>query len=152
MMGSLSADSQCTAIRDVWSCDSLEKAEAFIKTYGSQTTLELENFVANSFRPSSQHLETVNPKTGNVFAKVPISSAEEVDRALQEASTAFKSWSKTTAAARSQYLQRVAQLIQENRELFAIWESIDQGKTLARARVEVDRAISNFRSVNAIRL
>lgn len=144
-MGSLSTDPRCKAIRDAWSCDSLEKAEAYVKSQGVGNTLELENFVANGFRPSSQHLDTVNPKTGGVFAKVPISSAGEVDEALQGATTAFKTWSKTTAAARSKYLQRVAQLIQENRELFAVWESIDQGKTLARARVEVDRAVSNFK-------
>jgi acyl-CoA reductase-like NAD-dependent aldehyde dehydrogenase len=37
--------------------------------------------------------------------------------------------------------------MQEHREVFAVWESIDQGKTLQRARVEVDRAISNFACV-----
>jgi acyl-CoA reductase-like NAD-dependent aldehyde dehydrogenase len=35
-------------------------------------------------------------------------------------------------------------LMEENRELFAVWETIDQGKTLERARIEVDRAVSNF--------
>ncbi|KAK6069861.1 aldehyde dehydrogenase aldh [Seiridium cupressi] len=143
-MGSILPDTRCQAIRDAWSCDSLDKAEAFIGTQGGKTPLGMENFVANKFSPSSQHLDTINPKTGNVFGRVPISSAEEVDAAVKSATEAFKTWSKTTAAIRSKYLQSVAQLIQDNRETFAIWESIDQGKTLARARVEVDRAISNF--------
>jgi acyl-CoA reductase-like NAD-dependent aldehyde dehydrogenase len=67
-----------------------------------------------------------------------------VDSAVLAAEAAFKTWSKTTRAERSKYLQRIAALIQENRELFAVWESIDQGKTLERGRVEVDRAVSNF--------
>jgi acyl-CoA reductase-like NAD-dependent aldehyde dehydrogenase len=67
-----------------------------------------------------------------------------VDSAVLAAEAAFKTWSKTTRTERSKYLQRIAALIQENRELFAVWESIDQGKTLERGRVEVDRAVSNF--------
>lgn len=144
-MGSVPVDAQCNAIRDAWSCDSLDKADAFLKAGTGQNTLELENFVENNFTPSSKHIETINPKTGDVYAKVPVSSADEVDTALKCATEAFKTWSKTTAVTRSKYLQRVAQLIQENRELFAVWESIDQGKTIERARVEVDRAVSNFR-------
>ncbi|KAI0142202.1 putative aldehyde dehydrogenase [Pestalotiopsis sp. NC0098] len=143
-MGSVTTEARCKAILTSWDCNSMEKAENFLATQDSGAALELENFVSNKFSPSSQHLDAINPKTGKVFARVPISSAEEVDFAVQNATEAFKTWSKTTAAARSKYLQRIAQLIQENHELFAVWESIDQGKTLARARIEVDRAISNF--------
>ncbi|KAH8646778.1 aldehyde dehydrogenase domain-containing protein [Xylariales sp. PMI_506] len=145
-MGSIANDARCKAISDAWACDTLEKAEAFIKAQGSQPGLVLENFVASGFTASQsgQHLDAVNPKTGKAFAKVPVSSADEVEAALKVATAAFKSWSKTTAAVRSKYLRRIAELLQENRELLAVWESIDQGKTLARARIEVDRAISNF--------
>ncbi|ETS84095.1 hypothetical protein PFICI_02120 [Pestalotiopsis fici W106-1] len=143
-MGSLSTEAGCQAIREAWNCTSLEKAESFLTTQGSSAPLELENFVSNKFNPSTQHLDAINPKTGKVFARVPVSSAQEVDEAVKNATDAFKSWSKTTVAVRSKYLQKIAQLIQENHELFAVWESLDQGKTLARARVEVDRAISNF--------
>lgn len=145
-MGSTaSGDARCSAIRDAWACDSLEKAEAFLQAQGNNGRLVMENFVGNSFAGSSQHIDATNPKTGQAFAQVPISSAAEVDEALKSATAAFKSWSKTTAAVRSKYLQRISQLIQENRELLAVWESIDQGKTLERARIEVDRAVSNFR-------
>jgi acyl-CoA reductase-like NAD-dependent aldehyde dehydrogenase len=140
-----SPDAHCDAIRDAWTCDTLEKAQAFIGSQGPQPKLVMENFVGNTFKPASQHIDAVDPKTGKAFAKIPITSASDVEEALKMATAAFKTWSKTTAATRSKYLQRVAQLIQENHELLAVWESIDQGKTLARARIEVDRAISNFR-------
>lgn len=139
-MGSIATENRCKAICEAWNCNSLEKAEA-----SRAAPLELENFVSNQFSPSTQHLDAVNPKTGKVFARVPVSSAEQVDGAVKSATEAFKTWSKTTVAVRSKHLQRIAQLIQENHELFAVWESLDQGKTLARARVEVDRAISNFK-------
>ncbi|KAH7250903.1 Aldehyde/histidinol dehydrogenase, partial [Fusarium tricinctum] len=105
-----------------------------------------QNYVSNEFDTSSpaNFFDSINPKTGKSFARVPISSAAQVDHALQAATNAFKTWSKTTAAYRSSLLERVARLVEENKELLAVWESIDQGKTLARARVEVDRAATNF--------
>ncbi|KAK8043635.1 aldehyde dehydrogenase domain-containing protein [Apiospora rasikravindrae] len=151
-------------IQDVWSCDTLEKAEAFIASphhassdEGGRYKIRMQNYVGGSFTDSpssppststttsSQCIDAVNPKTGKTFGQVPISSADEVEHALRAATDAFGAWSTTPAAARSKHLQRVAQLIQEHRELFAVWESIDQGKTLERARVEVDRAVSNFK-------
>ncbi|KAK7914343.1 aldehyde dehydrogenase (AldH12) [Apiospora marii] len=147
-----------SVIQDVWACDTLEKAEAFIASPRhasddeSPYKIKMQNYVGGAFTtPSSssttttsQYIDAINPKTGRVFGQVPISSADEVEHALRAATEAFGSWSAKPAAARSKHLQRVAGLIQENRELFAVWESIDQGKTLERARVEVDRAVSNF--------
>lgn len=145
---SASASTSCPAMRDVWAANTLEKAEALIKTStASNNGLVMHNLIGGSYVSSESHIDSVNPKTGRVFAQVPIASAEQVDQALQIATEAFKTWKKTASAARSAYLRRVAQLIQENHETFAVWESIDQGKTLARARVEVDRAISNFKYV-----
>ncbi|PYH96927.1 aldehyde dehydrogenase [Aspergillus ellipticus CBS 707.79] len=106
----------------------------------------LQNLINGQTTPSpSPTLESINPQTGQVFAHIPNSTAEEVSQAVTAAETAFKSWSTTPATQRSQYLQRIADGIEAQRELFAVWESIDQGKTLARARIEIDRAISNFR-------
>lgn len=151
-MGSVTTEGRSPTLEQVWACDTLEKAEGFIKSQQAQggSGFTLDNYVGNSFDRSSgggNSLPAINPKTGKVFAQVPVSSGGEVDTALQAATAAFKSWGKTPPPVRSKYLQRVSQLIQENKELFAVWESIDQGKTLARARVEVDRAVSNFRSV-----
>ncbi|RFU30455.1 hypothetical protein B7463_g5888, partial [Scytalidium lignicola] len=132
-------------ISDIRSLDTLPKAEAFL--HGSNSPrIVISNFISNSFTPhsSSDYIDSFDPKTGNAYARVPISSASEVEDAITSAAEAFKSWCKTSRGVRSKYLQRIAQLIQENRELLAVWESIDQGKTLERARIEVDRAISNF--------
>jgi acyl-CoA reductase-like NAD-dependent aldehyde dehydrogenase len=106
----------------------------------------LQNYISNTFtsHSSSESIPSFNPQTGQVFGHVPLSTAQDVDTAVLAAEAAFKNWSKTTRAERSKYLQRIAALIQGNRELFAVWESIDQGKTVERARIEVDRAVSNF--------
>jgi acyl-CoA reductase-like NAD-dependent aldehyde dehydrogenase len=134
-------------IKTVWELQSLESAERFISSENVSAQLSLQNYVSNEFDTSSpaNYVDSINPKTGKSFARVPISSSAQVDHALQAATDAFKTWSKTTAAFRSKLLERVACLIEKNKEPLAVWESIDQGKTLARARVEVERAVTNFR-------
>lgn len=132
-------------IATLWECNTIEKAQSLISSQG-KSPFPLQNLISNTFNTavSKEYLDAHEPKTGKVFSQVPISSAEEVDRAVQDATEAFASWSKTTRTVRSAFLSKIAKLIEENRELFAVWESIDQGKTLERARIEVDRAVSNF--------
>ncbi|SCO84381.1 probable aldehyde dehydrogenase [Fusarium oxysporum] len=134
-------------IETAWRFQTLESIDRFISSDNVSAQLSLQNYVSNGFDSSltANYVDSINPKTGKSFARVPISSAAQVDHALQAATDAFKTWSRTTAAFRSSLLQRVAFLIEENKELLAVWESIDQGKTVARARVEVDRAATNFR-------
>lgn len=132
-------------VAHIWKYKNIEQAEE------SLDGLEKEPLVINSFvggdwaaNEADQWIDAYNPKSGKIFAKIPKSSAKDVDSAVQAAEKAFKSWSKTSRAKRSQYLHRIAALILENRELLAVWESIDQGKTVQRARIEVDRAATNF--------
>jgi acyl-CoA reductase-like NAD-dependent aldehyde dehydrogenase len=133
-------------ISNLWQYDTLEKAQNLINNDHVQPPVTITNFVSNTFvsRTSDEWIDSFDPKTGKIFARVQNSSISEVEAAIDAATAAFKSWSRTTRAERSKYLQRIAGLIQDNRELFAVWESIDQGKTVERARIEVDRAISNF--------
>jgi acyl-CoA reductase-like NAD-dependent aldehyde dehydrogenase len=146
-MGSTQPPPHCEAITALWSCDTIEKAQSYLKTIGTSSPVTISNFIGNSFTAKAaadSHIDSFEPKTGNLYCKVPVTSAEDVDAAISNAKEAFKSWSKTSRASRSKLLQKIASLIEANRELFAVWESIDQGKTLERARIEVDRAISNF--------
>lgn len=106
----------------------------------------LQNFVAGEFQPlSAERIDSINPQTGRVFARVPNSSSTEVDQAVRAAHKAFTSWAKTSRESRSKILKRIADLISERRDTLAAWESIDQGKTFARAHAEIFRAESNFR-------
>lgn len=143
-MGSTSA----TAIdpSEVWEYNTLDKAQSFLSS--RDTIFSLQNFVAGQFitssSPPTQHIKSFEPKTGRLIYTLPCTSPNEVEEAIQHAKAAFPSWSKTSRAERSALLRRVSDLLQEHRELLAVWESIDQGKTLERARIEVDRAVSNF--------
>lgn len=131
-----------------WDYASIEAAESLLQQ-PSFEPFHLQNLIDGAQTPSTSNewLDSFNPKSGQIFARIPNSSAQDVEDAVQAAESAFASWSQTPPSTRAAHLNRIAALIEERRELFAVWESIDQGKTLARSRVEIDRAISNFRYV-----
>lgn len=134
-------------LQDILKADSLSSAQSLLNS-AYKSPLEVENFIGNELQSPSigqDYVDVFEPKTGKLFAQLPNGSVEVVDKAVQAATNAFSTWSKTPRSMRSQYLQKIANLLTEKRELFAVWESIDQGKTVERARIEIDRAISNFR-------
>ncbi|KAJ5211937.1 uncharacterized protein N7498_003583 [Penicillium cinerascens] len=134
-------------ISTLWELDTPERANNY-PTDSAGSPFRIQNFIDNEFvenTKTDEWIDTFNPRTGEVLAQVHKSTASDVDRAVDAASRAFPSWSRTTRQERSEILLRIGSILEEKRELFAVWESIDQGKTLARARIEVDRAISNFR-------
>ncbi len=81
--------------------------------------------------------DVVNPATGAVFAKLPHATREDVDLALAAAGKAFQSWRFTSPLERGKVLRRVAELIRERAPAIARNITLDQGKPLAEALLEV---------------
>ena len=84
-----------------------------------------------------------NPATAEVLGSVPLSPAEEVDRAAQAAAAAFQEWRRTPAGERVQYLFKLKQLLEQDFEELARGITIENGKTLKESRGELRRAIEN---------
>lgn len=134
------------AITALWQLNTEQKANEFMASL--REPVRISNFVGNEFVPcviSNEWVDSFDPRTGKKLGQVPLSDSADVEVAVEAATKAFPSWSQTSRKARSRILQKIANMISEEKELFAVWESIDQGKTLARARVEVERAIDNFK-------
>jgi betaine-aldehyde dehydrogenase len=70
----------------------------------------------------------INPATREVIASAPLSSEEDVDRAVAAAKGAFETWSATTPAERSAALLKLADRIEENADEIADIESANAGK------------------------
>lgn len=137
------------AVSQLWELDSSERASSYLASLEGKP-IRLQNFINNEFHRHSETstlIESFNPRSGELLAHIPRSTASEVDLAVDAAAQAFPSWSQTSRQERSDILIRIASIIADRKEMFAVWESIDQGKTLARARMEVERAVSNFRLV-----
>ena len=106
---------------------------------------EARNYIGGSWRQpaASETLNVLNPATGEVLARVGLSTAEEVDRAVQAARAAFPDWRRTPAVERVQYLFKLRDLLEQHFEELSRTVTLENGKTLEEARGEVRRAVEN---------
>ncbi|QQK79093.1 CoA-acylating methylmalonate-semialdehyde dehydrogenase [Salicibibacter cibi] len=82
-----------------------------------------------------------NPATGETIATVPISTAADVDRAVEAAKEAYESWSLVPVPDRARYMFKYLQLLNEHREELGEIITLENGKTLKDAHGEVQRGI-----------
>src|SRR5690554_947759 len=108
----------------------------------------LSNYINGKQVPaiSDKWQDVYNPATGEVYAQLPDSQAEDVEEAYKAAATAFPKWSETTVEYRSEMLEKIALAIEARHEELAQAESKDNGKPITLARkVDINRAAANFR-------
>lgn len=67
---------------------------------------------------SDDFIEVINPSTEEVIAKVPKANEEDINKAVDAAKTAFKTWSKTKLDERISYIEKFKQWALENEERF----------------------------------
>jgi len=106
------------------------------------------NYINGELREplSGQYLSNTNPCNGMPFGFIPDSDAGDVELAVRAAVAAFPQWSQTTAEARAQVLNRIADLIDRDLEKLARAESMDNGKPFSLAsKMDIPRASSNLR-------
>ncbi|MEX5516847.1 MULTISPECIES: NAD-dependent succinate-semialdehyde dehydrogenase [Rhodobacterales] len=78
-----------------------------------------------------------NPANGQILGHLPHATTEDLDLAIAAADRAFQKWRWTSPIERSRVLRKVASLIRERSEDIARNLTLDQGKPLAEARVEI---------------
>ena len=104
----------------------------------------VKNFIDGEWVDSSGPLrEVINPATGRVVARVPISTSEETDVAIAAAQAAFPSWRATPPVSRVRYLFRLKELLEENFEELSRIQTQEHGKTIDESRGETRRGIEN---------
>jgi betaine-aldehyde dehydrogenase len=110
---------------------------------------KLQNFINGSFvDPAEGQTEPVlNPATGEEIAQAPLSTKEDVNRAVDAARKAFESgWSTTTPGERAHALLQIADAIEEHADELSELESADAGKPIAAFRGdEIPFAVDNLR-------
>lgn len=85
-----------------------------------------------------------NPATGSPLAELPHATAADLTAAVDAASAAFDGWRRTSAFDRAEILRKTARLLRERREKIATVLTLEQGKPLAEARLEIDSAANVF--------
>jgi aminomuconate-semialdehyde/2-hydroxymuconate-6-semialdehyde dehydrogenase len=106
-----------------------------------------EQFIDGRFVSSPEQFEDVDPATGQVHARVSLSSREDVDRAVQAARAARRgAWGRMALADRQEALRRVADGIMRRFDEFVEAEVKDTGKPAILARaLDIPRGAANFR-------
>jgi malonate-semialdehyde dehydrogenase (acetylating)/methylmalonate-semialdehyde dehydrogenase len=93
---------------------------------------------------SAEIIDVENPATGEVIARVPMSTREEVEQAAQAAKNAFRDWRETPPTSRIRYLFRLKELLEESFEDISRTLVQENGKSIDEARGEVRRGIENI--------
>jgi acyl-CoA reductase-like NAD-dependent aldehyde dehydrogenase len=82
----------------------------------------------------------LNPATGQAFARAPLLSRAELERAVAGARGAFPGWRATPVAERRAAIGRMAQILTDNADALAQLLTEEQGKPVAQSRDEIGRA------------
>jgi succinate-semialdehyde dehydrogenase / glutarate-semialdehyde dehydrogenase len=88
--------------------------------------------------------KVVNPATEEVLGELPLADPADLDLALEVAQRGFEVWREAPAQQRAAVLQGAARLMHERQEGIARIATLEQGKTLAEARIEVMMNVGLF--------
>ncbi|MDN3666327.1 aldehyde dehydrogenase family protein [Algibacter miyuki] len=106
------------------------------------------NFINGKFVApiGGQYFDNTSPIDNTLISKYPRSQKEDVDLALDAANAAKESWGNTPAAERAALLNKVADIIEENLEEFALVETCDNGKPIRETlNADIPLAIDHWR-------
>jgi succinate-semialdehyde dehydrogenase / glutarate-semialdehyde dehydrogenase len=88
--------------------------------------------------------KVINPATEDVIGELPLADAADLDRSLDVAAKGFALWRKSSPQERAAVLQGAARLLVERQEELARTATVEQGKPLAEARLEVMMVVNLF--------
>jgi malonate-semialdehyde dehydrogenase (acetylating)/methylmalonate-semialdehyde dehydrogenase len=127
-------------------------ASAMSATESAAATRLLDNYVGGRWTASSssEALDVTNPATGEVLARVPLSSAADLDAAVKAAREALPAWRAVSTIARARKLFELRERLVARQEDLARSVTTEMGKTLVDARAEVARKIEMVEAAFAI--
>src|SRR3954453_1093424 len=101
----------------------------------------LDNFIGGRWvqARATDFFDVHNPAVGDIIGRTPLSTAADVDAAVDAATRAFPSWRDTPVNARAQVLYKFKALLERNFEEMARIVTTEHGKTLDEARGSVRR-------------
>ena len=117
------------------------------------TTRVLDNYIAGRWAPAADPtdlLDVTNPATGELLARVPLSSQSDLDRAVTAAREALPQWRAVSTIARARKLFELHERLVVRAEELARSVTIEMGKTIVDARAEVARMIEMVEAACAV--
>src|ERR1700757_1334223 len=103
------------------------------------------HFINGRFVEGSNSFEVINPANKAVIAAVSQGSNAEIDQAVQAAGAAFEHWRALSGHVRARYLYAIARQIQKHSRLFAVLETMDNGKPIRESRdIDIPLVVRHF--------
>ncbi|HEU0218492.1 MAG TPA: aldehyde dehydrogenase family protein, partial [Stellaceae bacterium] len=99
---------------------------------------ELKLYIGGEWR-SRDGAPVINPADESILGTVPHATRADLDDALDAATKGFQIWRNTSPAKRAEIIQRAAQLCRERAGEDAVPITLEQGKPLAQAKLEILR-------------
>jgi succinate-semialdehyde dehydrogenase / glutarate-semialdehyde dehydrogenase len=99
---------------------------------------DLQLFIGGEWK-SADGQPVLNPADESVIGAVPHATRADLDAALTAAQDGFRVWRNTSPAKRAEIILRAARLIRERVDQMAVAMTMEQGKTIAEARLEILR-------------
>jgi aldehyde dehydrogenase (NAD+) len=110
--------------------ESTKEAQAWLEQHGRTFGL----FIDNAWTAGAETFASNNPADGRELAQVTQAGADDVDRAVAAARRAQPGWVALGGHGRARVLYALARLLQKHARLFAVLETLDNGKTIRETR------------------
>ena len=117
------------------------EAMEWLKSHGAK----FGHFIDGAFTKPSKGFESRNPASGKTLAKISQATQKDVDDAVKAARKAQPAWEKLGGHGRARYLYALARLLQKHSRLFAVLETLDNGKPIRESRdIDIPLAQRHF--------
>ncbi|MEN9628124.1 MAG: hypothetical protein RJA10_1351 [Pseudomonadota bacterium] len=103
------------------------------------------HFIGGRWVRGGKHFGSLNPATGAVLAQVAQGTPAMVEQAVKAAEAALPAWQQLGSHGRARHLYALARALQKHARLFAVLETLDNGKPIRETRdIDVPLAVRHF--------
>ena len=121
--------------------ESAEVAQAWLERHARR----FGHFIGGGWVAGKNHFDSLNPANGQVLAAIAQGSPEQVDDAVRAAQAALPTWQALGGHGRARHLYALARALQKHARLFAVLETLDNGKAIRETRdADVPLAVRHF--------
>ncbi|MEK6756095.1 MAG: aldehyde dehydrogenase family protein, partial [Bacteroidota bacterium] len=124
--------------------ESEARTREWLKAHGSKFC----HYINGDWQPPKNggYFKTINPaKSDEVLAEIALGTKEDLDAAIEAAKEAFPKWSALSGHQRARYLYAIARAVAKHARVFAVLESLDNGKPIRETRdIDVPVVIRHF--------
>ena len=104
--------------------------------------VEVKNFINGKFERNGQEsLNVESPTDGSIITTIPLSTSDDVDKAVKAASEAYKTWSTITLKERTHIFFRYRSLLEKNIDELTKLIVLENGKSYSEAKAEVEKSM-----------